>query len=262
MDYTPHWANKNFSHQWNALLYQGKTLHFVGTESAPGRDKIVFTRAYWVPRKRAKVFRHAYSLQTTSLAMQVDNLEKIPEELRSRHIKDVTSEYVPVSDVKIKVNGKVNNADFAYLCVFNDQRWKPVYWGEIGFFNKVNFTDMERGVAYLPVYYDSGQLIPAAEPIILTSTGDVQPISPSLTKKERIVIKHKYPEDKSNDIIANETYELYYWKDEWVSLGKQKAIVDSLVYSNVPQGALLMVKNVAKGKQERIFTYKNKQIWW
>jgi hypothetical protein len=36
-----------------------------------------------------------------------------------------------------------------------------------------------------------------------------------------------------------------------------------LVYHNVPSGALLLLRNLTKGKEERIFTYENgEQVWW
>ena len=263
MDYIPHWANKNFSHGWNALLYNGATLPFVGSESDPGKCKISFTRADRIRRKRGKVFRRMYSLQKESLAMQVDDTEQLPKEFRSRHIMDVTKDYVPVSDVSLTLNGVVKNAKFGYLCVFSDQMWSPVFWGEIGWFDRVSFKDMESGVVYMPAYFESNKLIPAGMPFILMEGGSIFKIEADLTSKNELIIKQKYPEDKSNSIMRNETYELFYWNAKWISLGLRRAAGDSLIYDNIPGGALLMVKNVNKGKQERIFTNKDgKQIWW
>ena len=48
-----------------------------------------------------------------------------------------------------------------------------------------------------------------------------------------------------------------------VFIGKQKAQNIRLVYKDVPTSGLYYLKNLTKGKDERIFTYKNgKQIWW
>ena len=39
--------------------------------------------------------------------------------------------------------------------------------------------------------------------------------------------------------------------------------LEELVYDNVPAGALLILHNHTKGKEERIFTYENgRQVWW
>ncbi|MBC7912910.1 MAG: hypothetical protein H7Y07_02200 [Pyrinomonadaceae bacterium] len=261
MDYTPHWANKNFNHQWNALLYQNKTLHFIGTESDPGKDKIVFTREYWIRRKRGKIFRHTYSVQKNSLANQVSSLDDIPDEFHSKNIKDVTKDYVPVSTVNIRLKGQVDNATYAYLCVFSDQEWKPIYWTKIGYFHQATFEDMEKGIVYLPAYFKSNKIIPAGKPFLLTDKGKLEEITPNNTNI-KVALFSKYGEGKGNDIVPQETYELFFWNNDWESLGQKTADADSLIYQNVPKGSLLMLKNIKSGAQERIFTYTTKQIWW
>lgn len=53
--------------------------------------------------------------------------------------------------------------------------------------------------------------------------------------------------------------------DDWVSLGRQTGSFASqkLVYDNVPQNSLLILRNHTKGSEERIFVYENdKQVWW
>lgn len=66
-----------------------------------------------------------------------------------------------------------------------------------------------------------------------------------------------------NMIKRGDEYELFYYDREWKSLGRQVADADSLVYHNVPDNALLWLKNHTEGKEERIFTYENgKQRFW
>lgn len=67
-----------------------------------------------------------------------------------------------------------------------------------------------------------------------------------------------------NTIEIGDNYELFYWNhNQWNSLGKQVADAMSLEYCNVPKGALLWLRNLTKGKEERIFLYEEgKQIWW
>lgn len=72
------------------------------------------------------------------------------------------------------------------------------------------------------------------------------------------------PRNDDNFIREKEIYELLYWDNgEWHSLGQQTGNFKSeLVFKNVPSGALLLLRNHTKGKEERIFTYQNgKQIW-
>lgn len=66
-----------------------------------------------------------------------------------------------------------------------------------------------------------------------------------------------------NDVSNGDEYELFYWNNEWISLGRQTGSDNQLVYKNVPENALLWLRNLTKGKEERPFTYENgKQIWW
>ena len=71
------------------------------------------------------------------------------------------------------------------------------------------------------------------------------------------------PRNDDNAVVSTDTYELFYWQDGWISLGKKQPDGDSVVYDNVPIKALLWLRELTKGREERPFTYENgKQIWW
>ena len=71
------------------------------------------------------------------------------------------------------------------------------------------------------------------------------------------------PRNDDNAITSGDVYELYYWDNCWVKAGSQRAADYSLSFQNVPAGALLWLRNVTKGHEERPFTYeKGKQVWW
>lgn len=84
-----------------------------------------------------------------------------------------------------------------------------------------------------------------------------------LGKPERIT-KIKYcPRSDTNFIVPGDRYELCYWeKDRWVSMGVQMAKDAFLKYENVPSGGLYLLHNLSRGKEERVFTYNGKQVWW
>ncbi len=68
-----------------------------------------------------------------------------------------------------------------------------------------------------------------------------------------------------NCIRDGELYELFYWDNKWVSLGRQIGSSETyeLTYDNAPMDALFLLRNLTKGKEERIFTYEDgKQVWW
>jgi hypothetical protein len=72
------------------------------------------------------------------------------------------------------------------------------------------------------------------------------------------------PQNDGNCIIPGYTYELFLWqKGKWMTLGQREAKQNHLKYKNIPENALLWLRCRTKGREERIFTYKNdKQIWW
>lgn len=83
-------------------------------------------------------------------------------------------------------------------------------------------------------------------------------------EKPAEIAKIEYcPRTDDNDICPGDVYELFYWDQEWISLGEKEAEDYSLSYDNVPSGALLWLRNLTKGIEERPFTYENGcQIWW
>ena len=68
-----------------------------------------------------------------------------------------------------------------------------------------------------------------------------------------------------NNIRPGDAYELVYWANgRWNSLGHK--VGDNsyeLIFDNVPTGALFLLHNHTRGKEERPFTYENgEQVWW
>ena len=61
-------------------------------------------------------------------------------------------------------------------------------------------------------------------------------------------------------------YELFYYSADWVSIGKKVATNNHpLIYENVPKNAMLLLRDLTGGIQERIFRYdfdKQIQYFW
>ncbi len=73
------------------------------------------------------------------------------------------------------------------------------------------------------------------------------------------------PRNNYNVIELGHVYELFYFTNRWVSLGKQIGGKYYLDWHNVPDNTLLLLKNHTQGRQERIFMYDNnsqEQVWW
>lgn len=69
-----------------------------------------------------------------------------------------------------------------------------------------------------------------------------------------------------NDIFAimpDMEYELFYWKDEWISLGKTKSNNSELIYRKVPSGVLYYLDCSERDAFKRMFTFKDgRQLFW
>jgi hypothetical protein len=65
-----------------------------------------------------------------------------------------------------------------------------------------------------------------------------------------------------NAIDIGDTYELFYFNKGWVSLGKKVANNLYLKFQDVPDNALLLLRDLTKGRDERIFIFRDgNQVW-
>jgi hypothetical protein len=96
------------------------------------------------------------------------------------------------------------------------------------------------------------------------TTGSGGWVGLELTKPETLAkIRYIFRND-DNNITKGNVYELYFWEEgNWQSLGRQTAESPVLTYDDCPTGALLILRNHTRGKEERIFTCEEgKQVWW
>ena len=70
------------------------------------------------------------------------------------------------------------------------------------------------------------------------------------------------PRNDKNEVYKGNRYELFYWDNQWKSMGSKVAIDTLVTYEKIPAGALLWLRNLTEGKEERIFTIQNNNIRW
>ena len=72
------------------------------------------------------------------------------------------------------------------------------------------------------------------------------------------------PRHRDNFVRPGDTYELFVCDGGgWKSAGVQVAQSDSLLYRDVPLDALMLLRNLTRGVDERLFEYKDgKQKFW
>ena len=76
-----------------------------------------------------------------------------------------------------------------------------------------------------------------------------------LGKTEKIGKIVYMPRNDDNFIRLGDQYELYYQDgfNGWISLGKQVATELTLHYDNIPQNAVLWLRNLSRGREETVF---------
>jgi len=72
--------------------------------------------------------------------------------------------------------------------------------------------------------------------------------SPQSVREIRYIFRND-----DNNVRIGDDYELFYWDKQWQPLGKKTADSGELHYDNVPDGALLLLHNYTRGKEERPF---------
>ena len=187
IDFTPNWGNRSQGHTWNVIINPDgrSTPFFMG--SVPG-DTAHYSYSY----SKAKVFRRRFSLNR-DMAEAFAHEQYVPSLFRSLNIIDVTDEYYdnPV-DVVRPVPKKYSNKKVAYICVFDNANWVPVYYGKIKN-GKVKFNCMGPDIVYMAALYDNGRFTPFGNPFLVSGDGSVTDICISKDKAVSMVLKRKFP---------------------------------------------------------------------
>ena len=69
------------------------------------------------------------------------------------------------------------------------------------------------------------------------------------------------PMNDANNVFPGDLYELLYWDmDGWQSCGKQIAKDYTVTYDSVPGNAVYILRNLSRGKEERVFTCTDQHI--
>lgn len=198
IDYVPAWGNRNGSHMWNALVCKDGTHPF---EATGGKGKwkcrLVYNNVhvdeYWLKSRLPKVFRKAYASPLSRFS--ADDLKLFSDAPYKFLDKDVSDEYFETSDISVPVEypKKGTLPEYAYLCVFNYDRWVPIFWGKREG-QEVRFRKMGRDIVYLPVFYRNGRLVPFHSPFLLDSSGRMHFLKADTARTVRVRLHRKYYE--------------------------------------------------------------------
>lgn len=188
-DFTPQWPHRGFGHSWSALLLNDDScIDFEGATSSFVGGHLHALKSFRI----AKAYRHTFSKQMNSLAM-IHGDEEIPDFFRDSCFKDVSSSYFKGTNIVFNIPKEISgNKSFAYICVFDNRNWIPIHWGKIEE-GKVVFSNMGGPSIYVIALFDSGNIQPVGNPIMLDSAGNIKEILPHIHEKNTLSLKRKYP---------------------------------------------------------------------
>lgn len=210
-DIVPAWANRGSSHSWSVLIEEGDIHPFNPFwEQGLWQYKRLYNNMdyhkYWGRFRLPKVFRKTYRYYMEGPLADGVPAKDIPEAFRSLRKKDVSHEYFDTVNVRIKLRKVPSGTKYAYLCVWNYNNWKPVHWGKITG-DMALFSGMGKDIAYLPMYCMDGEMVVAADPVLVQKDGKVRILHPEDTREEMVTTQYTgvlaYPLNRyNNGIIA------------------------------------------------------------
>jgi hypothetical protein len=404
VDFFPQYGSDHNIHYWNAVM--DRNGNFVSFEEALNDINAFVAYKYRI----AKVFRRTFSKNPELVKLIEETNGNVPSAFKNPRMHDVTSEYVAVTSVKLKLENVPKNSRYVYLGIFNDAGWTLIDYARIKGNREAEFKDLGRTIMYLPLCMENNRLVPVSVPFEISEKGFIRYVEPG-KQTERVILTRKYhlhrrkinwlkclaggrfqganksdfsdavtlavigntpgehgevlktntgrkfryfrfvfssgelklpydgdgasiaeiecydasgnkltgkpvgsegrkynpytpefcfdndpltffedarygqenkfvglaferpvsigmikyiPRNDLNSIQPGNTYELFYWDNrQFRSLGRKTAEDTLLVYDNVPEGAMLWLRNLSGGREERIFTWENnRQQWW
>ena len=194
IDFTPHWGNRSWGHHWSVIIPQnGRAIPFY-MGSMPGD-----TAQFFHPYVKTKVFRRRFQLNR-QIAMDMREEKSVPHLFQTPDWTDVTDEYCPTTDVTRNVPEKYKDKKIAYICIFDNNDWLPVYYGVIRD-GAVTFPNMGRRVMYISAFYENGQIVPFGTPFSIGGDGKVSDVQVDTKRRCTLNLLRKYPYFSAEDPI-------------------------------------------------------------
>ncbi len=185
IDYTPQWPDRQFGHTWCAMYsLRGRNVMFNPFASNPDFPHLSHSRY-------AKIFRRTYCRNDEYLDVLKKDHISIPF-LSEPFFRDVTDEYMETSDLAIDLLPEAPRVKTAYIAVFDNFKWHPVYWGKVKN-KKARFRSMGRNVVYLAMGYRDGSFVPVSYPFHVNAKGIVSYIQVDTTRLQNLQIRRKAP---------------------------------------------------------------------
>lgn len=184
LDFFPLGAASTVGHEFNSIIDKDGHAIYCQVNMTPGTGNL--------ESPMSKVYRLNFSINPSSLAVTKEKNERIPALFEDSHLVDVTSEYLPTTNVDIDLF-KSNDESYkhAYLCI-NNNKWMPISWSNISD-NKCSFEDIGLDMLYVPALYTkAGKIRGAGYPFIIDEEGRVKKIIVNHDTMQTLILKRKF----------------------------------------------------------------------
>jgi len=174
-----------------------------------------------------------------------------------------TFQYAPQFYSKIDIGDSIGYRYFRYIPENN----KPINLAELQFHINNSGSTSTIGEYFSSTFIDS---------LVLQNVGDSD-IRSNLNLKpgnwigikgihnEKLFLSSVsiLPRNNLNVIELGHTYELFYFDKKWIRIQKKKADKLEIIFDKAPANAVMLLRDITEGRQERIFTYENYyQLFW
>lgn len=236
-EFTPYWANSNYGgHSWLSILNNHRYVPFNAAYDNPSLDSLPFGGAHL-----AKAFRRNFGFRPES-KMKMDYDLSVPSLFTDPQIQDVTSEYLPVSDVEIHFQNEFPEDKIVYLAVLNGKYWKAVQFAKIRNSSAI-FKSMSRNTLYAPIITLTSSPQMAGDAFLLSEKGALQNLETDTLQKKSLNLKTK----RINWLSEGEPCKIVYWnKVKWTFVGNSKHFSrkkEDIMFENIPSNTIYRIIN-------------------
>lgn len=270
-------GRRTYCHIWNSVLdNSGRTVPF-----CIGPDGV--HRQGFRLGPVGKVYRYTFARQPQSLsAMNEEYGDSLPDIISTPFIKDVTNEYMETVNIRVDFSHNVPEGHhFVYLSVFRGEHgsvidnWRSVAFARLEGDNTALFSQMGRGVVYLPCLKGDKhpfRIRPAGYPIEVAPDGCTRQLIPSNDRRQAQKVEVKQMPDRGGRMVAvndDDIFELYCFGEHGEKyIGSVKASGGLLVLENLPSDALfrlhrkIAVREGVYRHESCLFTVKDGEVRW
>jgi hypothetical protein len=186
--FTPKWRDNNLGHNWCVVPdSNGRLTLFTAVYQNPGDVYLPHS-----PAAASKLYMRTYSAQPETPWFLRASGEVLPPGFETPCLKDVTKEFVPVTDVELKLNVELPDHNLCWFSLFIQGKWAPIGWGVVNkTTNTVLFQNIPVGLTGLACVFKNGEAVPVSDLITINAAG-TQVVKPE-NKTETLLLTRKFP---------------------------------------------------------------------